>query len=102
MIIHVRRSAAVGKGQRRSRIEAAIKTRGAGVYAGFLLPHVRPDMVVLDCGCGEATITTGLAEAVPAGRVVGGDLWGRAITSKNNPHTIIWRVKPAMPRPHGR
>jgi SAM-dependent methyltransferase len=74
MIIHVRRSVAVGKGQRRSRIEAAIKTRGADVYASFLLPHLRPDMVVLDCGCGEATIAMGLAEAVPAGRVVGVDL----------------------------
>src|ERR1700730_17300574 len=74
MIIHVRRSVAVGKEQRRSRIEAAIKTRGAHVYAGFLLPHLRPNMVVLDCGCGEATIAIGLAEAVPAGRVVGIDL----------------------------
>jgi ubiquinone/menaquinone biosynthesis C-methylase UbiE len=59
----------VGEAQRRSRIEAAIKSRGADVYAGFLLPHLQPDMVVLDCGCGEATIAMGLAEAVPAGRV---------------------------------
>jgi ubiquinone/menaquinone biosynthesis C-methylase UbiE len=27
-------------------------------------------MAVLDCGCGEATITMGLAEVVPDGRVV--------------------------------
>jgi ubiquinone/menaquinone biosynthesis C-methylase UbiE len=60
--------------QTRSRIETAVNARGADVYAGFLLPHLRPDMAVLDCGCGEATITIGLAEALPAGRVVGVDL----------------------------
>ncbi len=74
MIIHLRQSVAVGKGERGSRIKAAIETRGADVYASFLLPHLRPDMVVLDCGCGEATIAMGLAEAVSAGRVVGVDL----------------------------
>jgi len=31
-------------------------------------------MVVLDCGCGPATITIGLAAALPAGSVVGVDL----------------------------
>jgi SAM-dependent methyltransferase len=60
--------------QTRSEAESAIKARGADVYAGFLLPYLRPDMAVLDCGCGEATITLGLAEAVPDGRVVGIDL----------------------------
>ena len=44
------------------------------VYAGFLLPYLRPGMAVLDCGCGEATITMGLAEVVPDGRVVAVDL----------------------------
>jgi SAM-dependent methyltransferase len=58
----------------RARFESAIKARSAEVYAGFLLPHLRPDMAVLDCGCGEATITIGLAGAVPTGRVVGVDL----------------------------
>jgi SAM-dependent methyltransferase len=58
----------------RSEVETAIARRGADVYAGFLRPHLRPDMAVLDCGCGEATISLGLAEAVPDGRVVGVDL----------------------------
>jgi SAM-dependent methyltransferase len=44
------------------------------VYAAFLLPHLRSDWTVLDCGCGEATITLGLAEAVLDGWVVGLDL----------------------------
>ena len=60
--------------QSRSEVESAINARGADVYAGFLLPYLRPDMAVLDCGCGKATITLGLAEAVPDGRVVGVDL----------------------------
>jgi SAM-dependent methyltransferase len=55
-------------------LEAAISERPAAVYAAFLLPHLRPDMDVLDCGCGSATITIGLAEAVPQGHVVGVDL----------------------------
>jgi SAM-dependent methyltransferase len=58
----------------RSEVETAIERRSAEVYAGFLHPHLRPDMVVLDCGCGKATIALGLGEAVPDGRIVGVDL----------------------------
>jgi ubiquinone/menaquinone biosynthesis C-methylase UbiE len=58
----------------RDDVEAAIKARGAHVYGDFLLPHLRPDMALLDCGCGTAAITLGLAEAVPEGQVVGVDL----------------------------
>ena len=60
--------------QTRTEFETAIKRRGAKVYAGFLLPHLQPDMIVLDCGCGEATISLGLAEAVAEGRVIAVDL----------------------------
>jgi len=55
-------------------IERAIEARSVKVYAGFLLPYLRPGMTVLDCGCGEATITLGLAEGVHAGWVVAVDL----------------------------
>jgi SAM-dependent methyltransferase len=41
--------------------------------AAFLLPHLRPGMSVLDCGCGPGTITSGLAHAVSPGRVIGVD-----------------------------
>jgi len=58
----------------RTGFEAAIEARGADRHAGFLLPYLRRDMTVLDCGCGEATITIGLAEALPSGAVVGVDL----------------------------
>ena len=57
-----------------SHFEAAIEARSAEVYADFLLPHLRPDATILDCGCGKGTIATGLAQTVPAGRVVAVDL----------------------------
>jgi precorrin-6B methylase 2 len=38
-------------------------------------------MVVLDCGCGTATITIGLAEALTAGRVVAVDLARDSLTA---------------------
>jgi len=48
--------------------------RTAATSAGFLLPHLRPGMRVLDCGCGPGSITVGLAEAVAPGDVVGIDI----------------------------
>lgn len=71
----------MGQAPRRNRIESAIEARSADVYAGFLLPHLRPDMAILDCGCGKATIAMGLAEAVPAGWVVGADLEKDSLTT---------------------
>jgi ubiquinone/menaquinone biosynthesis C-methylase UbiE len=64
----------VGQEATQNDLQAAIKLRGADVYAGFLIPHLRPGATVLDCGCGAGTITLGLAEAVPEGHVVGVDL----------------------------
>jgi SAM-dependent methyltransferase len=34
--------------------------RTAGRWAGFLLPHLRPEMQLLDLGCGPGSITRGL------------------------------------------
>jgi ubiquinone/menaquinone biosynthesis C-methylase UbiE len=48
--------------------------RTAENRAGFLLPHLRPGMGLLDCGCGPGTITLGLAEAVAPGLAVGIDM----------------------------
>ena len=48
--------------------------RTVGEAAAFLLPHLRPDMRLLDVGCGPGSITRGLAERLPAGQVVGLDL----------------------------
>lgn len=49
-------------------------TRTAASMAGFFLPHLRPGMRVLDCGCGPGSITVGLAEHVAPGAVIGIDL----------------------------
>src|SRR5262245_62890768 len=48
--------------------------RTAGKAAAFLLPHLRPDMSLLDVGCGPGSITRGLAERLAPGQVVGLDL----------------------------
>jgi ubiquinone/menaquinone biosynthesis C-methylase UbiE len=52
--------------------EKYLRERNAADYADFLLPLLSKDSVVLDLGCGQGTITLGLAET--AGRVVGVDL----------------------------
>lgn len=48
--------------------------RHAARDAAFLLPHLKPEMRLLDCGCGPGTITVGLAETVAQGQVVGIDI----------------------------
>ena len=48
-------------------------TRTAGREASFFLPHLRSSMRLLDCGCGPGTITTGLADIIAPGEVVGFD-----------------------------
>ncbi|MFE7119001.1 class I SAM-dependent methyltransferase [Streptomyces sp. NPDC057654] len=45
--------------------------RTAANSAAYLLGSLKPDMRVLDVGCGPGTITADLAELVPQGRVTG-------------------------------
>src|ERR1044071_2999787 len=51
-----------------------LNRRSAAVDAAFLLPHLRPGMSLLDCGCGTGRIPVGLAAAVAPGEVVGVDI----------------------------
>jgi SAM-dependent methyltransferase len=57
-----------------AQFESFLRSRTAATSAAFFLPHLRPGMRVLDCGCGPGSITVGLAEAVPTGQVVGLEL----------------------------
>ena len=43
----------LNKVREKGQIEAALAARSAAVYADYLLPHLRADMIVLDLGCGS-------------------------------------------------
>jgi len=49
-------------------------TRTAESHAGFFIAHLRSGMTALDIGCGPGTITSGIAERVFPGSVIGTDL----------------------------
>jgi ubiquinone/menaquinone biosynthesis C-methylase UbiE len=57
-----------------SAFDAQLTRRTAAREGAFFLPHLRPGMRVLDCGCGPGSITVGLAAAVAPGQAVGIDL----------------------------
>jgi ubiquinone/menaquinone biosynthesis C-methylase UbiE len=54
--------------------EKEIKSRNVKTYADFFYPHLAANDQVLDCGCGNGSITVGLAQFVPDGSIVGIDL----------------------------
>jgi hypothetical protein len=37
--------------------------------APFLAPHLKPGLQIIDCGCGQGSVTVGLAELVTPGVV---------------------------------
>lgn len=53
--------------------------RTAETSAGYLLPHLRPGMSLLDVGCGPGTITADLAERVAPGRVTAVETAGEVL-----------------------
>jgi ubiquinone/menaquinone biosynthesis C-methylase UbiE len=52
----------------------AVFASRTGEVAAFLLPHLRPGMRLVDCGCGPGSITVDLARAVEPGEVTGIDI----------------------------
>jgi len=53
--------------------------RTAARDLAFAVPHLRPGMDVLDCGCGPGSITIDLAEIVAPGQVTGVDVEPRQL-----------------------
>ncbi|KAF8931419.1 hypothetical protein BGZ58_007647 [Dissophora ornata] len=54
--------------------DAVLRTHGWRTVlnsAAYLLPHIKPEMSILDVGCGPGSISVDLAKLVPKGRVVG-------------------------------
>ena len=51
----------------------ALQERTLAACAGFFVPHLRPGMTVLDCGCGPGVLTLEIAERVAPGQVIGID-----------------------------
>jgi ubiquinone/menaquinone biosynthesis C-methylase UbiE len=54
-------------------MDAAMRRREAGMEAAFLLPFLSPEMSLVDAGCGQGTITLGLARALSQGNATGFD-----------------------------
>ena len=84
---------------------AMMAGRTAKQHASFLLPHLKPDMAVLDCGCGPGSVTIGLAEAVAPGHAVGTDVEesqleiGRASAGRNGVANVRFEVASAYELP---
>ena len=57
----------------------AHRRRTAEDSAGYLLPHLRPGVSLLDVGCGPGTITADLAARIAPGRVTAIELTGAAL-----------------------
>src|SRR5207244_1539895 len=58
--------------------KAILSVRTAAAF-GFLQPHLRPGMRLIDCGCGPGSITVDLAQQLAPGDLVGIDVRPEAI-----------------------
>lgn len=81
-----------------AEVQADYTTRRADAVADFLLPHLKPGMSLLDCGCGPGSITLGLARAVLPGQAVGIDLEltmierAKVLASENQVSNVEFKV----------
>ena len=57
------------------------RRRRAASHAGFFLPHLRPGVTLLDCGCGPGTITLDFAAVVAPAQVIGIDIEPKQLRS---------------------
>tara|TARA_B110000879_G_scaffold209784_1_gene298316 strand:- start:426 stop:1262 length:837 start_codon:yes stop_codon:yes gene_type:complete len=73
-----------------SKIQGLYESRSLQECAGFMLPKLKPNYKLLDCGCGPGQIATGFAKLLSEGEVVGIDAniehvnKARALAEKNN------------------
>jgi SAM-dependent methyltransferase len=56
-----------------------MRSRTAKTCATFFLEYLKPGMALLDCGCGEGTISADLAEITAPGKLVGIDIAANAL-----------------------
>ncbi len=50
------------------------RLRGSNSSAAFFMPHIKPGIALLDCGCGPGSITLDFAAALAPGEVTGIDI----------------------------
>jgi ubiquinone/menaquinone biosynthesis C-methylase UbiE len=90
-------------------VAAAHLKRSADKDAAFFLPHLRPGMRLLDCGCGPGAIALGLAAIVSPGETVGVDVepslveQARALAAERGVANVRFEVGSAydLPFPDG-
>jgi ubiquinone/menaquinone biosynthesis C-methylase UbiE len=56
-----------------------MQQRTAARELAFAVPHLKPGMNVIDCGCGPGSITIGVADVVAPGQVTGVDIEPRQL-----------------------
>ena len=66
-----------------TQLQQAMTARSVEKNAAFFLPHIKPGMLLVDCGCGPGSITLGLASHVAPGQVVGIDVEAAQIDGAN-------------------
>lgn len=62
-----------------SAVNPAFLRRSLERNAAFLVPHFKPELTVLDAGCGPGAITADIARLVAPGRVMGIDIDERSL-----------------------